>query len=850
VTAGTYDLLVTDAAGCTATASTTLTEPTAVDLTATLSNVGNGFEVGCSGNDGSIYLDISGGIAPYSSDWSGTSGFAALTEDLSGLVAGTYSVTITDVNGCLSQQSFTLEQAATLTLATAITGNICDGLDDGAIDLTVGGGVAPFSINWTGPNGFLSADEDLSALVGGQYTANVTDANGCSAQHTTNIAASAPIELDLYMSDYGDVSIPCVGSNTGVLEATIGGGAGTLDILWTGPGGFSSSAAQLSALFAGDYHLTITDDNGCSLDTTVTLTEPTDPIDAAFSAGVQASGTNISCTGGADGSVDLTVSGGTAPYDVTWHGPMGTSFSTEDISGTIAGHYDLVITDANGCSLTDSLTLTEPDSTLMALINVSQYNGGFNVSCNGQTDGSIGVDVSGGSGALLLSWSGPGGFTSGSDSISGLMEGTYTLTVTDLNGCSLTEDVGVIAPGPITWELVASSLPSGTNISCHGMNNGAISASVTGGSGTYEATWTGPDGFNSSSLDLSDLYAGEYCITITDGNGCPASDCITLTEPEALEVTTTSSPAGCGQSNGSVDASISGGTAPYTPVWSNGAHSEDISGVPANSYWTIVTDANGCTDSTMAQVTGGTAITGEGSVGDVLCHGDINGSIDLTMNSVSAPYSFVWTGGSTDEDLTGLQAGSYMVQVTDAGGCSWSHLFTVHEPDALDAESTVPTHDNGFHVSAPGAHDGSIAVQASGGTAPYIYTWSNGATSGALEGLAVGTYTVTITDANGCTRVLEFTLTGPDGVEMPTGFTPNGDGQNDLFVIHGLENHPENQLLVFNRWGNVVYDRLNYKNDWGGENREGEYLPNGTYFVILRLGSDAMNLQGYVDLRR
>ncbi len=850
VTAGTYDLLVTDAAGCTAMATTTLTEPTAIDMTSTLSSAGNGFEVGCAGDDGSISLDISGGIAPYTFDWSGTNGFAALTEDLSGLAAGTYNVSITDVNGCLLQQSFTLEQAATLTLTTAITGNLCDGLDDGAIDLTVGGGVAPFSINWTGPNGFVSTNEDLSALVAGQYVANVTDANNCSAQLAANIVASVPMALDLYMSDYGDVSIPCVGSNTGVLEATITGGAGTLDILWTGPDGFSSTAPHLNGLFAGDYHLQITDDNGCSLDTTVTLTEPADPIDASFSAVVQASGTNISCTGGADGTVDLTVSGGTAPYDMTWHGPSGTSFSTEDISGAIAGHYDLVITDANGCSLTDSLTLTEPDSALMATIGVSQYNGGFNVSCDGQSDGSIGANVNGGSGALQISWSGPGGFTSSADSIAGLLEGTYTLNVTDENGCSLAEDVVIIAPEPITWELIASTVPGGTNISCHGMNNGAISTSVSGGSGTYEATWTGPNGSNSSSLEVTDLFAGEYCITITDGNGCSVSDCITLTEPEALHVTTVASPAGCGQSNGSVDAIISGGIAPYTHAWSNGAISEDISGVPANSYWTIVTDANGCTDSTMAQVTGGTAITGEGLVGDALCHGDPSGSISLTMTSGSAPYSFAWTGGSTDEDLTGLQAGSYMVQVTDAGGCSWSHLFTVHEPDAVDAESSVVTHDNGFHVSAPGAHDGTIAVEAIGGTAPHTYVWSNGATSGTVEGLSVGTYTVTITDANGCTRMLEFTLTGPDGVELPTGYTPNGDGHNDLFVIHGLENHPENQLLVFNRWGNVVYDRLNYKNDWGGENREGEYLPNGTYFVILRLGSDAMNLQGYVDLRR
>jgi large repetitive protein len=111
-------------------------------------------------------------------------------------------------------------------------------------------------------------------------------------------------------------------------------------------------------------------------------------------------------------------------------------------------------------------------------------------------------------------------------------------------------------------------------------------------------------------------------------------------------------------------------------------------------------------------------------------------------------------------------------------------------------------------------------------------------------------YAVTITDANGCALQLQFELTGPETIGMPTGFTPNGDGQNDVFIIHGIEGFPENQLIVFNRWGNVVYDQLNYRNTWSGENQQGEQLPNGTYFIILRLGSDAANLQGYVDLRR
>ena len=850
VPAGTYVLLVTDAAGCTATASTTLSEPAPIDMTATLSDVGNGFQVGCAGNDGSIDLNISGGTGPYIFDWSGSGGFASLNEDLGGLAGGTYDVTITDVNGCELQQSFTLDQATTLALTTAITGNLCDGLNDGTIDLTVNGGVAPFDLSWNGPNGFNSTNEDLSALEAGQYVVVAVDANGCSAQHTATIAASTPIDLSLYVSDYGDVNIPCVGSSTGVIEATIIGGAGTLDILWNGPGGFSSTAAQLSQLIAGDYQLSITDDNGCSLDTTITLTEPTTPIDASFSAAVQASGTNVSCFGGSDGSVDLTVSGGVSPFDITWHGPSGTSFSGEDISAAIAGHYDVVITDVNGCSLTDSITLTGPDSALMADINLSQYNGGFNTSCDGSSDGSISASAVGGSGSYQFAWTGPGGFTSNADSIGGLQEGPYVLTLTDVNGCTFSQSIDVVAPDPITWNFDASTFPSGTNISCYGMSNGAISTSVSGGSGTYSVLWTGPNGFTAADPEITDLFAGEYCATITDANGCSVSDCITLSQPDTLITTATSGQAACGLSNGSIDATVSGGSVPYTFDWSNSQHTEDISGLPAGAYTLTVTDLNGCSAITEAQVQGAAALLLGSVVTDIACHGGSDGAVDLTVQSGTAPYTFDWTGSATGEDLTGLPAGGFQVTVTDANNCSWTEIFNIHEPDAMSVDSLLSEYADGHEVSAFGASDGSISLTTTGGTAPYTFDWSNGANTSDLTGLPAGTYSVTITDANGCTLLLEFQLTQPTTLEMPTGFTPNGDGQNDAFIIHGIEGYRDNQLLIFNRWGNVVFDQLNYQNDWRGENQQGQQLPNGTYFVILRLGSDALNLQGYVDLRR
>jgi gliding motility-associated-like protein len=157
---------------------------------------------------------------------------------------------------------------------------------------------------------------------------------------------------------------------------------------------------------------------------------------------------------------------------------------------------------------------------------------------------------------------------------------------------------------------------------------------------------------------------------------------------------------------------------------------------------------------------------------------------------------------------------------------------------------------NGHNVSAPGSTDGMITVTPSGGTAPYSFAWSNGATTSSVNALAPGTYTVLISDANGCSILLSFTLDEPTVLAMPTGFSPNGDGANDAYVIQGLDAFASNQLVVFNRWGNVVYERLNYRNDWTGENSQGDPLPDGTYFVILTMKEGASTMQNYVDLRR
>jgi len=581
------------------------------------------------------------------------------------------------------------------------------------------------------------------------------------------------------------------------------------------------------------------------------LSEPNTAIEATLNVSLYPSGTNVSCFGSADGWIDATINGGIGPFSFLWRGPDSTEFATEDITGLPAGTYayELVVTDANQCSFFTNVILTQPDAPLANTFVLSQYNGN-NVSCAGMSDGSIDVTVGGGSPGYTIAWSGPGGFTASSEDITNLLAGTYTFTVTDTNGCTIATPMDLLSPQVLNVTLAAPLTAGGSNISCFGANDGVIDAVVSGGTQNYSLNWTGPNGFSSDQPHETSLAPGEYCLVVTDANGCTAQNCITLTEPPLLVASTTTQPASCGANVGSADLSVAGGSAPFSFLWDNGATQEDISGLPANNYDVTVTDVNGCTASATAMVAGTPGVDGEAAVTDNLCNGASEGAIDLTVITGTAPYSYQWSDGNTNEDRTGLPAGSYGIEVIDANGCSWSDAVSVNESIAIGIDSTISVYDGGHNVSSYGGSNGSIDIEVSGGAPPYNIQWNNGATGSSLNGLAAGSYVVTVTDGNGCSTVRTIILTEPQDLDMPTGYTPNGDGSNDLFVVHGLEAYPNNTFTVLNRWGNVVYDRFNYSNDWAGENSTGDQLPNGTYFVILTINQGARTLQGYVDLRR
>ncbi|MBK8474128.1 MAG: SprB repeat-containing protein, partial [Sphingobacteriales bacterium] len=399
---GTYTVTVTDNLGCTATLMVSIAEPTTLTLSETH------VDVSCNGgSNGSIDLSVSGGTLPYTYNWGG----GIVTEDRSGLIAGTYTVTVTDNLGCTATLMVSIAEPTTLTLSETHVDVSCNGGANGSIDLTVSGGTSPYTYNWGG--GVVT--EDRSGLIAGNYTVTVTDNLGCTA--TLMVSIAEPTTLTLSETH---VDVSCNGGSNGSIDLTVSGG--TLPYTYNWGGGIVTE--DRSGLIAGNYTVTVTDNLGCTATLMVSIAEP-------LTLTLSETHVDVSCNGGANGSIDLTVSGGTLPYTYNWGGGV----LTEDRSGLSAGTYTVTVTDNLGCTATLMVSIAEPLTLTLSETHVD-------VSCNGGSNGSIDLSVSGGTLPYTYNWG--GGVVT--EDRSGLSAGTYTVTVTDNLGCTATLMVSIAEP--------------------------------------------------------------------------------------------------------------------------------------------------------------------------------------------------------------------------------------------------------------------------------------------------------------------------------------------------------------------------------------------------------------------
>jgi gliding motility-associated-like protein len=566
---------------------------------------------------------------------------------------------------------------------------------------------------------------------------------------------------------------------------------------------------------------TVTDGSGniatCSFDITVTDTElpvllcPTDIATCDPVVTFSAPTATDNC-----GVVSVTQTAGLASGSTFPVGTTTITYEAVDINGNV-----------NTCSF-DVIIHPLPVGSTIAT----------DISCNGLGDGQIDLTVSNGTAPFTFLWN--NGETS--EDLTSLEAGVYDVVITDANGCTGTASATIAEPAVLIVEGTA------VQVSCNGGSDGAIDVSVSGGIAPYSYAWSNGE----ITQDIAALTAGTYSVVVTDANGCTASFGTTITEPDTLNVTFASNPATCNAANGSVVTAVTGGTAPYTYNWSNGAITSNLNSAVAGVYELVVTDANGCTYTLEVEVGSVSNLTAQVYTEDVTCNGRNNGSAIVVVDTGNGPYMYQWSHGPTTASVTGLAEGSYEVTVTDAFGCEVTLQVDIYQPDVLEVELTSPDLGNGFNVTPYGGSNGSVSADAFGGTAPYSFVWSNGSTNQNVGNLTAGDYSVTVTDANGCLAQVSIELLQPMVLEMPNGYSPNNDGKNDYFVVRGLEAYPSNEITIFNRWGNVVYQMNNYDNSWNGFNNKGEPLPDATYFVLLDVhsGDGTITLKGYVDLRR
>jgi hypothetical protein len=708
--AGTYYLGVKDAAGCSFTCTVIITQPAA--LTATITHV----NVTCEGgSNGTATVTVAGGKPAYAYSWSTTP--VQTTATASGLTAGSYTVVITDQNGCTLSKAINISQPAIpLSLSVTHTNDKCHGGAGASATVTASGGTTAYTYSWsTAP---VQTTKTATGLGAGTYYVKVTDSKGCTASDSVTITQPPAIVLAT------SITQAHCGSADGSASVTItSGGVKPFTYSWNTTPAQTTATASNEA--SGIYKVTVTDSNGCKSTALATITDIGGPV-------IVLTATHVTCRGTATGTATATVSGGTTPYTYSWSSVPAQTTATA--TALRAGTYTVTVTSAGGCTTTATVTIKQPAAALSATVTT------IPVTCNGSTDGSATATPAGDTPAYTYSWSSTPVQTTAT--ASNLGAGTYTLTVKDSSGCSINKITTINQPAAILLTVAR------TNISCNGAATGDASVTASGGTAPYTYSWstTPPQ----TTRVITGLVAGTYTVMVTDSKGCNKKRVVVITQPTPIALTTTTVNAHCGSADGSASVSASGGTPAYTYSWSTtpSQTTASITALTPGIYTVLVKDSAGCTKSTTANVTNATAPVATVTTTSVTCNDSTNGSATVSLSGGTPPYTYSWstTPVQTTATATHLTAGTYSVQITDAHGCITYGSAPITQPASFQV---VVSKTN---VSCTSTSNGSAQVSVSGGTGHYAYSWSTTPvqTTASVTGLSAGTYTASIKDSLGC----------------------------------------------------------------------------------------------------
>lgn len=582
--------------------------------------------VNCFGiNDGTATVNA-GGTSGYTYLWSPGGG---TTSTITGLGAGTYNVTVTDINGCIATASTSLTSPTSSLLASIsnFSDPLCNGDSNGSATASGNGGTSGYTYIWQG--GATTAT--VNGLADGTYNVTVTDANGCTANTSVTITEPTPVNAFVSVTD-----VSCYNSCDGVIVGIASGGNPGYSYSWSG----GLVGGTHSGLCANTYNLTVTDGNGCTDSNTGIVNQPTQIV-------LTPSSTSATCTQ-SDGSATVSATGGAGNYTYSWQGGQTTS----TITGIASGTYNVTVTDITGCTNNISVNVSDIGGATLNSSSVPAL-------CYNSNDGSASVVATGGTPGYSYLWSSGG--TAATEN--GLAGGIYTVTVTDGSGCNTTEVINVSAPTQMTGSIGIMS-----NVTCFGMCDGSATTNISGGTPNYSFEWSS-GGTNTTEYNLC---VGSIALTVTDANGCVEVFNSSISSPTELtsSITSSTDPLCNGGTDGEATVSANGGTPNYTYNWSSGGNSTTETGLGDGTYSVTVTDNKGCTSSQTVTITEPTAIVITPSSTDENPQGANNGTATASPSGGTSPYIFSWDNGGDTQTITGLASGTYYVTVTDANGCS------------------------------------------------------------------------------------------------------------------------------------------------------------------------------------
>lgn len=815
-------------------------------------------DVSCfGGSNASILLKLSGQTAPYSYLWSTKD----TTVGINNVDTGMYIVTVTDSGGCNRTVTFSINQPPALSLSNTSLMVSCFGGNDGRINLSINGGVPPYSYNWSNKN----RAQNLNGLSAGIFSVHITDSHFCTIYDTIVITQPLPLSLTATVKN-----VSCFNGNNGSILTNVSGGTSPYKYLWSNADTFCSP----SGFPAGQHILKITDSKGCILYDTSLITQPPSLI---------INGTiRNACKNGNNGAIDITVGGGIKPYTYRW----SNSANTQDLQNIPKGQYLVTITDLNGCKLIDTFVIQESTVPLSSSI-IPTY-----VRCYGESNGAASALIIGGTPQYSFKWS------SGDTTckVSDLPAGTYKLMITDAWGCKDSVVTTINQPQPLVLNAQIQ------NVKCNGLSDGKINLIISGGTKPYKGTWSTGD----TGVSICNKLSANYSAFITDLNGCSITYHGFITQPPKIVYGHQIKNVNCfGGQDGTIYTNLTGGTPGYKYLWSNGDTIRNLVNLSAGYYYLIITESNGCKTYDTIYLDEPDKLLLKYTKKDEKCKGDKDGNINTTISGGVKPYRYLWNTMKVSEDIYNLSEGTYLVTVTDSHGCelvspavqiytnplptptiqpddkitacldeivevfvmedyaeyTWSNGEKTKSINVKDKGSfyAYVTDENGCKAQTDILHidriDPSIWINLDDeyrfcsekgpvtlSPGPYTeghYFWQpTGETTPTISVMEEGTY-ILIYDTMGCsvsdtTKVIEVC---PPLVFVPNAITPNGNGVNDVFRISAL-NVESLRYNIFDRWGTIIFRGKSINDAWDGT-YNGKAVVMDTYGYVIFYNSKA-----------